>query len=223
MTAVKTESEFTPSRRRTLAILYQQLGQLYRETSNYTAAVNTFEEMLRLGAEEDRRARVMIMDTYRDARDMPKALDAARKAVDAYPKDRAILHHAGAAVRRKRAGRSGRFEASRPAGRFCRRFRNSARHRADLRGEQALGGRRTSRSRRGKNPAGLLREGNDRLPAWRDFRAPEKIRPGRSGIPQSAGRKPAQFLGAQLLRLHAGRPRNSPGGSHRPDQARPCR
>jgi tetratricopeptide (TPR) repeat protein len=91
VTAVKTESEFTPSRRRTLAILYQQLGQLYRETSNYTAAVNTFEEMLRLGTEEDRRARVMIMDTYRDARDMPKALDAARKAADAYPKDRAIL------------------------------------------------------------------------------------------------------------------------------------
>jgi len=91
VTRVKTESEFTPSRRRTLAILYQQLGQLYREASNYTAAVNTFEEMLRLGAEEDRRARVMIMDTYRDARDMPKALDAARKAADAYPKDRGIL------------------------------------------------------------------------------------------------------------------------------------
>lgn len=88
---VKTESEFTPSRRRSLAILYQQLGQLYRETSNYTAAVNTFEEMLRLGPEEDRRARVMIMDTYRDARDMPKALDAAHKAADAYPKDRPIL------------------------------------------------------------------------------------------------------------------------------------
>ncbi len=91
VTAVKTESEFTPSRRRTLAILYQQLGQLYRETSNYMAAVNTFEEMLRLGAEEDRRARVMIMDTYRDAREMPKALDAAHKAAVAYPKDRAIL------------------------------------------------------------------------------------------------------------------------------------
>ena len=91
VTAVKTESEFTPSRRRTLAILYQQLGQLYRETSNYTAAVNTFEEMLRLGTEEDRRARVMIMDTYRDARDISKALEAARKAVDAYPKDRSIL------------------------------------------------------------------------------------------------------------------------------------
>jgi tetratricopeptide (TPR) repeat protein len=91
VTAVKAESEFTPSRRRTLAILYQQLGQLYRETSNYTAAVNTFEEMLRLGSEEDRRARVLIMETYRDARDMPKALDAAHKAAVAYPKDRSIL------------------------------------------------------------------------------------------------------------------------------------
>lgn len=91
VTTVKTESEFTPARRRTLAILYQQLGQLYSETSDYTAAVNTYEEMLRLGTEEDRRARVLIINAYRDARDMPKALDAAHKAVDAYPKDRPIL------------------------------------------------------------------------------------------------------------------------------------
>lgn len=85
---VKAQSEFTPSRRRTLAILYQQLGQLYREVGNYSAAVNTFEEMLRLGPEEDRRARVLIIDTYRAARDIQKALDAVRKALDAYPKDR---------------------------------------------------------------------------------------------------------------------------------------
>jgi len=90
VTTEKSQSEFAPSRRRTLALLYQQLGQLYREVSNYTAAVNTFEEMLRLGPEEDRRARVLIMDTYRDARDISKALDAAHKAVDAYPKDRSV-------------------------------------------------------------------------------------------------------------------------------------
>jgi tetratricopeptide (TPR) repeat protein len=90
VTAVKAQSEFTPSRRRTLAILYQQLGQLYREVGNYDAAVNTFEEMLRLGPEEDRRGRAMIIDTYRVARDIPKALEAARKAVETYPKDRAI-------------------------------------------------------------------------------------------------------------------------------------
>jgi predicted Zn-dependent protease len=63
---------------------------LYRETSNYSAAVNTFEEMLRLGPEEDRRARAMIIDTYREAREIPKALDASRKAVEAYPKDRPL-------------------------------------------------------------------------------------------------------------------------------------
>lgn len=91
VTAVKTESEFTPARRRTLAILYQQLGQLYRQIGNYTAAVNTFEEMLRLGTDEDRQARVMIIETYREARDISKALDAAHKAADAYPKDRSIL------------------------------------------------------------------------------------------------------------------------------------
>jgi tetratricopeptide (TPR) repeat protein len=90
VTSVKTQSEFTPSRRRTLAILYQQLGQLYRDVSNYGAAVNTFEEMLRLGPEEDRRARVMIIDTYRVARDIPKALEASRKALEAYPKDRTL-------------------------------------------------------------------------------------------------------------------------------------
>jgi tetratricopeptide (TPR) repeat protein len=90
VTAVKAQSEFTPSRRRTLAILYQQLGQLYREVSNYGAAVNTFEEMLRLGPEEDRRGRAMIIDTYRAARDIPKALEASHKAMEAYPKDRAI-------------------------------------------------------------------------------------------------------------------------------------
>src|SRR6202022_1183041 len=90
VTAVKAQSEFTPSRRRTLAILYQQLGQLYREVGNYSAAVNTFEEMLRLGPEEDRGGRAMIIDTYRVARDIPKALEASRKAVEAYPKDRAI-------------------------------------------------------------------------------------------------------------------------------------
>ena len=122
VTAVKTESEFTPSRRRTLAILYQQLGQLYRETSNYTAAVNTFEEMLRLGAEEDRRARVMIIDTYREARDMLQG--ARRRAQSRGRLSQGPLHpdRTGASVRRKRAGRSGGCKASRPAGRFVRRF-----------------------------------------------------------------------------------------------------
>src|SRR5882672_3715280 len=63
VTGVKAQSKVLPSRRRSLAILYQQLGQLYRDTQNYQAAVFTYEELGHLGEEEDRRARMMIMDT----------------------------------------------------------------------------------------------------------------------------------------------------------------
>src|SRR5215469_2039456 len=44
VTGIKGQSAM-PSRRRTLSILYQQLGQLYREDQNYQAAVYTFEEL----------------------------------------------------------------------------------------------------------------------------------------------------------------------------------
>jgi len=87
---VKAQSEVNPSRRRTLAILYQQLGQTYREVSEYDAAVNAFEEMRRLGPEEDLRARVLIIDTHRLARDLPKALEASRSALETYPDDRSL-------------------------------------------------------------------------------------------------------------------------------------
>jgi tetratricopeptide (TPR) repeat protein len=88
---VKAQSASLPSARRTLAILYQQLGHLYREVQNETAAVNTFEEMSSLGEEEDRRARLLVMDTYRAAKNLPKALEEARKALEKYPKDQAVL------------------------------------------------------------------------------------------------------------------------------------
>src|SRR5271154_3486393 len=65
VTGIKGQSAMLPTRRRSLAILYQQLGQLYRDTQNYQAAVFTFDELGHLGEEEDRRARLLIMDTYR--------------------------------------------------------------------------------------------------------------------------------------------------------------
>jgi tetratricopeptide (TPR) repeat protein len=88
---VQSESEVTPSRRRTLAVLYEQLGGLYREDQNYTAAVNTYQELAQLGADEDHRAELLLIDTYRAARDMPHALDTAQKALQHYPGDRDVL------------------------------------------------------------------------------------------------------------------------------------
>jgi tetratricopeptide (TPR) repeat protein len=88
---VKAESEFAPARTRSLGILYQLLGQLYRDEQNYPAAINTFEEMVRLGPQEDLRARMLIIDTYRANRDLVHAFDEASKALSEHPRDRGLL------------------------------------------------------------------------------------------------------------------------------------
>ena len=91
VTDVKAESEFAPARRRSLGILYQLLGQLYRDEQNYPAAINTFQEMVRLGPEEDLRGRMLMIDTYRASRDLPHAFDEAGKALNEHPRDRGLL------------------------------------------------------------------------------------------------------------------------------------
>ena len=90
VTGVKAQSKVLPSRRRSLAILYQQLGMLYRDTQNFQAAIYTFQELGHLGDEEDRRSRLLVMDTYRQARDLPKALQAGKEALAKYPDDASI-------------------------------------------------------------------------------------------------------------------------------------
>ena len=88
---LKSGSTALPSRRRSLAILYQQLGQLYRDAQNFPAAINTYTELGTLGEEEDRRARMLIMDTYRAAKNLPKALEAGNAALAKYPSDPGIV------------------------------------------------------------------------------------------------------------------------------------
>jgi tetratricopeptide (TPR) repeat protein len=90
VTGIKGQSPALSSRRRSLAILYQQLGQLYRDTQNYQASIYTFEELGHLGEEEDRRARMLIMDTYRAAKDLPRALQTGKEALAKYPADAGI-------------------------------------------------------------------------------------------------------------------------------------
>jgi tetratricopeptide (TPR) repeat protein len=87
VTGVKGQPQGSPSRGRSLAILYQQLGQLYRDTQNYQAAIYTYQELGRLGEEEDRRARLLLMDVYRSAKDLPKALQTGKESVAKYPSD----------------------------------------------------------------------------------------------------------------------------------------
>jgi len=88
VTNIKADTSAAPSHRRSLAVLYEQLGRLYRETEKYPAALNTFAELAALGDEEARRADLQIVDTYRAGHDLPHALEAAQKALKKYPQDR---------------------------------------------------------------------------------------------------------------------------------------
>jgi tetratricopeptide (TPR) repeat protein len=87
VTGLKSQSAVLPNRRRSLAILYQQLGQLYRDAQNYQAALYTYQELGHLGDEEDHRARLLLMETYRQSKDLPKALQIGKEAVAKYPAD----------------------------------------------------------------------------------------------------------------------------------------
>ena len=87
VTQVKGQSASMSSRRRFLGVLYQQLGQLYRDTQNYPAAINTYEELGHLGDDEDRRSHLLMMDTYRMAKDLSKAMQVGKEALAKYPKD----------------------------------------------------------------------------------------------------------------------------------------
>ena len=90
VTDVKEQSAEMPSRERSLAVLYQQLGQLYKDAQNYQAAVNTYEELGRMGDEEDRRARLLLIDTYRVSKDVPRAMQLAKESYTKYPSDTSI-------------------------------------------------------------------------------------------------------------------------------------
>lgn len=87
--AVKSRA-ITPGRRRNLAILYQLAGRLNRGAGNYDAAIGDFQELQKLGPEEDQRARLLIVESYRDARDLPSAFAEITSALAAYPNDRSL-------------------------------------------------------------------------------------------------------------------------------------
>ena len=70
-----------------LAALYEGLGQAYRGQQNYTAAEGAFEEMGKQSPDSEKRAELLLIETYRESRDIDRAIAEARKALDNSPKD----------------------------------------------------------------------------------------------------------------------------------------
>ena len=70
-----------------LSILYEQLGHAYREAQRYPEAIQTFQEMEKLSPDAQKRAELLLIETYRDSHQIDSAIAEAKKALDASPKD----------------------------------------------------------------------------------------------------------------------------------------
>lgn len=74
-----------------LGILYEQLGRAYREAQNYPAAIETYREMEKLGPDSRNRAQMLLIDTYREDRDIDRAIAETKKALADSPKDTNLI------------------------------------------------------------------------------------------------------------------------------------
>jgi tetratricopeptide (TPR) repeat protein len=73
-----------------LSILYEQLGNAYRQQRKYPEAVQTYRDMQKLGPDAQKRGQLLLIDTYRDSHQVDAAIAEAKKALDAAPKDPGI-------------------------------------------------------------------------------------------------------------------------------------
>ncbi len=70
------------------SIFLERLGTVYRDNNQQQQAVDTFRQMLALGDDSAKRGYQELIDTYRGAKDWPKATAAAKEATEKLPKDR---------------------------------------------------------------------------------------------------------------------------------------
>jgi tetratricopeptide (TPR) repeat protein len=84
----KPDNNYSQSDRSNRAVFIERLGRIYRDQSNYSAAVETFRKMLTLGDESSESGYQEIIDTYREAKQWPQATAAAKEAVQKLPNNR---------------------------------------------------------------------------------------------------------------------------------------
>lgn len=86
----RANDAYTPAERRNRALFLERLGYLQRQVENYPAAIEAFEHMRALDEEDGSRALAWIIETYRMARQLDRAVQEAERAVEKYPKDRSL-------------------------------------------------------------------------------------------------------------------------------------
>jgi tetratricopeptide (TPR) repeat protein len=85
----KPDGKYSNGEKSNRAVFLERLGTIYRDQGNNQSAIETFREIVALGGDENiERGFQEIIDTWRDAKEWQKALDAAKEAVQKLPTSR---------------------------------------------------------------------------------------------------------------------------------------
>lgn len=84
---MKVQSGTNPGSSNAMAILYEQLGHIYTQQQNYPEAIETFQQMAKLGPDEQKHAQLLLIDTYRQDKQIDRAIAEAKKALAQSPND----------------------------------------------------------------------------------------------------------------------------------------
>jgi len=79
---------YTTDEKTNRGIFLERLGGIYHEQNKTPEAIAAYQKMIELGGDTAVHGYQYQADTYRDARQYDKAVEVARKAVEANPKDR---------------------------------------------------------------------------------------------------------------------------------------
>ena len=80
----------SPGERGNRIILLERLGVLYRQNDQPKLAVETFRQIAELDPDSAPRAAAQVIDTYRQAKDLARALEESDAGVKKYPNDRML-------------------------------------------------------------------------------------------------------------------------------------
>jgi tetratricopeptide (TPR) repeat protein len=79
---------YTTEEKNNRSIFLERLGTVYHEQNKITEAIATYQKLIDMGGESAVRGYQFQVDALRDAKQFDKAVEVARKAVAANPKDR---------------------------------------------------------------------------------------------------------------------------------------
>jgi len=79
---------YTAEEKNNLGIFLERLGAVYHEQNKTDQAIATYQKLIDMGGESAVHGYQFQVDTWRDAKQFDKAIEVARKAVEANPKNR---------------------------------------------------------------------------------------------------------------------------------------